>query len=361
MKILTITFHRSKNYGAALQAYALQRALVECGYDTAVVDYSRVINLKKNRTLIGKFKLLVIKLLDVLHRGERKRFAARFEQFVKNRITLTKNYDNYESLEVAPPEADMYLIGSDQVWNITYRYRPEFFADFAPSGVKVASYAASIARYNYTEEQMAHFAQGMKGIAPVSVREKSGKKFLKEKLGIESEVHLDPVFLLDAEKWRKISKAPNIKEKYILCYALTASKKMEMAAKKIKQLTGCKIVSICASSHSFLSGDINVFDAGPEEFIGYIDNADMVLTTSFHGTAFSVVFEKTFYNFTSDYYASRTADLLKELSLTDRICENVDLVSCDPIDYSIARKIKNQKISLAYRYLESLKEVGNAK
>ena len=360
MKILTITFHRSKNYGAVLQAYALQRALVQCGYETAIVDYSRVIDPKKCRSLTGKLKLFAIKLLDVLRRSDRRRFVKRFEQFVTERLALTEKYDNYESLEIAPPKADMYLIGSDQVWNITYRYRPEFFADFAPIGVKVASYAASIARYNYTEEQMSHFAQGIKGITPVSVREKSGKKFLKEKFGIDSEVHLDPVFLLSAEEWRAIAKHPSISEKYILCYALTASKKMETVAKNLKRLTGYKIVSISASSHSFLNGDINIFDAGPEEFLGYIDNAELVLTTSFHGTAFSVVFEKNFYNFTSDYYASRTTDLLELFSLTNRICVDANSVSCESIDYSVARKIKEKKISNAYRYLESLKEADNA-
>ena len=135
MRVLTITFHRSKNYGAALQAYALQNALKKSGYDTAIIDFSRVVDSKKGKTLKGKLRLFAIKILDFLHRRKRKRFILRFEDFVAKRLLLTERYQDYSSLQKSPPVADMYLIGSDQVWNITYRYRPEFFADFAPNSI----------------------------------------------------------------------------------------------------------------------------------------------------------------------------------------------------------------------------------
>lgn len=354
MKVLTITFYRSSNYGAILQAYALQQALLSCGYDTAVVDYCRVITGKKSaKQTIRQFAL---KGLERMHLESRKRFRNRFIAFLNENIKLTDKYNDYDQLVKTPPQTDMYLIGSDQVWNITYRYRPEFFADFAPQNVRVASYAASIGRYDYTQEQLEKFEKGLEKVYPISVRENSAKDFIKEKFNKEASVHLDPVFLLDKEHWSKIADQKLKDEKYILCYALTRSDLMQKAAKKLKKQTGYKVVSISPSAVNFIHGDYNVYDAGPAQFLSYLKNAEYVLTNSFHGTAFSIIFEKDFYNFTSDFYSSRTTNILQQLDLLQRIPKNLEDVSLKSVDYSKVLPKKQQLIEEAYSYLNTLEE-----
>ena len=354
MKILTITFHRSRNYGAALQAYALQQALISCGYETAVVDYCRVLNGKKS--LKQRIRQVALNALEIVHYKARLRLKNRFDSFVSENVKLTTRYADYDELLKSPPQSDMYLIGSDQVWNITYRYRPEFFADFAPKDIKVASYAASIGRYDYTHAQLEKFEKSLEKVYPISVRENSAKDFIREKFNKESFVHLDPVFLLDEQQWSKIADKPQKEEKYILCYALTSSKIMQEAAQKIKRETGYKIVSISPTAVNFINGDYNVFDAGPKQFLSYIKNAEVVLTNSFHGTAFSIIFEKKFYNFTSDFYSSRTINILQQLDLIDRIAKSLKDISLELPDYKNVSIKKQQLIEESYAYLKSLEE-----
>lgn len=355
MKIITITFHRSLNYGAVLQTYALQKALKKCEYETAVLDYSRIINKKSTKkNLKQKLRTVIVSSLQAIHSKSRKIFKQRFEDFIKDNIILTDRYGTYTELRNNPPDSDMYLIGSDQVWNITYSYRAEFFADFAPENIKVASYAASIGRYDYRKEQLEKFELGLKKINPISVRENSAKDFLQEKFGRESLVHPDPVFLLDKEEWMSIAAQPQMKDKYILCYALTRSKLMQKAAAKLKKETGYKIVSISPTAVSLVPGDRNIYNAGPREFLGYLQNAEYVLTNSFHGTAFSIIFEKKFYNFTSDFYSSRITNILEQMSLVDRIPRSLDDVKSGQIDYAGVTLKKQQLADGAYEYLKSL-------
>lgn len=358
MKISTITFHRSVNYGAVLQAYALQQALKKCGYDSEVIDYARMnsslftkINFRQPMKAI---KQLILNFLTVCHYSERKRLFENFNSFMNSYIKLTKRYESYDELCKKPPKSDMYLMGSDQVWNITYRYRPEFFAEFAPKGVKRASYAASIGNYKYNEEQLKRMAQGLNGISPVSVREESAAVFLRENFNMEADVHPDPVFLLTSEDWNEISIQPQISEKYILSYALTRNDLMQQAINKLKKETGYKVVVVSSQANKFVKGDIYIYDAGPREFVGLFQCAECVLTTSFHGTAFSILLNKPFYNFTIDYYSSRTTNLLNKFELTNRIPKSVDEITIHEMDYSKVNAIKQQYVETAYAYLRSL-------
>lgn len=357
MKILSVTFHKSQNYGAALQTYALQQALMSLGYDTAVVDYQRMVPPAKSMNAVACLKQGAMAILERIHRKDRELLKQNFNSFISENVKLTPKYDTYEELESNPPEADMYLLGSDQVWNVTYRYRPEFFADYAKANVKVASYAASIGHYRYRAEQLEQLRAGLKKVSPISVREESACAFLKENFDLDAQVHLDPVFLLKKEEWKKLAVEPCIKGKYILCYALTHSRVLNEAAKKLKKETEYKVVSISASAINFTKGDINIFNAGPKEFLGLIFGAEIVLTTSFHGTALSIIAEKPFYNFTAAFYASRTSDLITKLELTDRIPTSVEKIVMEKIDYTkVSEKIEHC-VQNAKEYLNSLKEV----
>ena len=365
MKISTITFHKSVNYGAILQTYALQQALLKCGYESEVVDYARMksemfvkVNYRNPKKAV---KQLALNSLTAFRYNERKNLFYKFSDFTDSYIKLSDHYDTYEELCKNPPKADMYLMGSDQVWNITYRYRPEFFAEFAPEGVKKASYAASIGNYKYNDQQMKQFSKGLYGINPISVREESAAEFLDKNFDIQPNVHIDPVFLLSPDEWGSIAIKPQIKGKYILCYALTKNKLMQQAIDKLKKETGYKVVVVSSQPNKFVKGDVHIYNAGPREFVGLFKDAEFVLTTSFHGTAFSVLFNKPFYNFTLDYYSSRTNDLLQKLGLTDRVPKFIEDICFDGFDYTKANKIKQEQINLSYDYLNELSTVGGNK
>lgn len=360
MNIYTITFHKSLNYGARLQTYALQQALIALGYDSRVIDYSmfeprlyQKIDIKKPADALKK---CYMNFTTLVHKKKLRRLKEKFDEFTTKNILLTGRYNTYEELKKNPPKADVYLSGSDQVWNITYRHRPEFFMEFAPKGVRRASYAASIGSYNYSSQQLNTFRDAMQGIAPVSVREGQGRDFLLNNFGIKSYVHVDPVFLLDEQGWKKVAAPIDTDGGYILCYPLTRNPQMQSAMDDLKKKTGLRIVVLTNNSIKLAKGDKYVFDAGPAEFISWIMNANYVFTTSFHGTALSIMFKKSFGNYTLNAYASRTDALLSLLHLENRKNAKAETMINEMIDYSAVNTIIEHERKSAYEYL---KEIGN--
>jgi hypothetical protein len=359
MKIDTITFHRSINYGARLQTYALQQALIKCGYESEVIDYAlrgpriyQKINYKKPGAALKK---LAINLNTFINRRNICQVVQKFEAFSREYIRLTEKYDSYEQLNHSPPKADIYMAGSDQLWNIiTYGYRPEYFMEFAPTNIKKSTYAVSIANYNYSDEQISIIKNAIKDIPMLSVREEEARDFLLKHFNRESQVHMDSVFLLSPEQWDQIAIVPEIKEKYVFCYALTRNKIMQQVIDELKKKTDYTIVVLSNRSLKMVKGDRYIFNAGPREFLGWISHAEYVLTTSYHGTAFSIIYNKAFGNYTIPEYSSRTDSLLhkfslmhrKNISATDLLNEAVDYVDIKP-------KLKAE-IANSYDYIRKI-------
>ena len=162
--------------------------------------------------------------------------------------------------------------------------------------------------------------------------------------------------LLSKEDWSELCLDAPIKEKYILCFSLTRNELLKKAAEKLKRETGYKIVSITPTAVNFANGDINIYNAGPQEFLSYIKNAELVLTNSFHGTAFSIIFEKDFFNFTTGHFSSRTTSILSLLGLSHRALKSLSDVKISKIDYADVSKTKQELVDDAYLYLKSLEE-----
>ena len=239
MKINTITFHRTTNYGASLQAYALQYYLKKIGAESEVIDYvllkPRIFRSIQFISIKTVLRDLYLNLFSLIKLEKIKEKYNKFEKFTNNYIKLTRKYNTIYELKKDPPKSDCYITGSDQLWNMTYRISPEFFLDFGDESIKKYSYAISIGIYDYPDEKLNYMQNHLKYFQNISVREEEAKKFLKNKFQIDSQVDVDPTLLLGKDEWLEISKTPEIKEPYILCYPLLSNEDMQKVLDKLKK------------------------------------------------------------------------------------------------------------------------------
>lgn len=359
MKTKTVTFHGAHNYGAVLQAYALQNALISLGYENQIIDYRvdknnlfEKLDMKINRK---NFVNIILNILILFNYSEYKDRFNKFEEFINDCLLLTKPFNSYEELRSCPPEADVYIAGSDQVWNISNKVREAFFLKFGKSDTKRVSYAASMGAYDLNTDKKNLFGKLLSNFEKISVREKEASVFIKDNYNIESQVHLDPVFLLKRDKWKEIAIDYEHNTKYILCYPLLFSPLLNDSLKKLKQMTGYTIIVVTSNPREKIYGDIYIRNAGPKEFLGLIKNAQTVLTTSFHGTAFSIIFEKQFYSFPV-FNSTRITNLLELLGLQDRQVSDVHGLSLKDINYEKANIVLEKEVDKSFDFLQRIIE-----
>lgn len=340
MRIKTITCHDVYNVGAGLQAYALQKCLTQMGHDAEIIDYkppylsghyslTAVSNPRYDRPMIKQAYLLA-KLPGRL----RARFGARkrsFDRYREEMLRLTPaRYASNEELKKNPPEADVYIAGSDQIWNPLFPNGkdPAFFLDFVPEGKKRISYAASFAVESLEDEDRDRMLPWLKRLDAVSVRENSGVTLL-EQMGIQGMQVCDPVFLLDKEQWSEMILP---QKSGILVYDFDASERVGHMAAMLSAQYQAPIVSFFPMKNA----DHVCSSVGPREFLGAVANADVVLSNSFHATAFSLIFHKEFFVVERmEKINTRMKDLLASVGLEDRLIQTTgDMKAAAPIDWA---------------------------
>ncbi len=368
MKICTITCHRVYNYGASLQAYALQHYLETLGSNVEIIDYNPWfhnnrynpfwVSPKAKGVRIKFYKIIpfmkyIIQPLSCLKNGMFATWGRKgaFDRFEKEYYHLTKfKYDSVGELRKNPPVADVYIAGSDQIWNIRYENGkdPAYYLDFGNASIKRISYAASFATDNIEHGYELFVKTQLEKFYSISVREKTGLQIL-EKLGVKyAEQVLDPVFLLSTDEWIQLTtkaKDYNLKlESYVLVYDFSGNDATLVDfVRKYAEKFKLKIVSVNDSSKRNYA-DLNINDAGPLEFLCLIKNAKCIVGNSFHATAFSIIFNKEFYTFSLKGHgnSSRMKDLLDELYVKDRL--NPEKISDVALDYNkINEKVENSK------------------
>lgn len=357
MKSVTVTTHRSYNYGGVLQAYALHKIQKDLGIENSLLEtsYGKAEN-KKNNKFPSRafFNLIIIDIIKFLYQNRTKKRIKRFDDFVRENIDTTHNYSSMEELRNHPPKADFYITGSDQVFTVRGPFSYHRMLQFGQN-IRKYSYAASIADVNWTEKEAQEFCNILKSYSMVSVREKSAKDIIELITGIKPYVHLDPVFLLDAEEWKKSAGRNIINGKYILCYPLLGNKNMQKILDELKEKTGYKTVCIQPFPIKRVKADQYIFDAGPSEFLSLISNASYVVTTSFHGTAFSLIFHKPFYTLIKNTKSERMTDLLEMMNLSDRIYSEKTDINAENIDFSFADKVIKSEKEKSIEYLNKIR------
>ncbi len=362
-KIGIITLHKNVNFGANLQAFASYRYLIGRGCKAQLIDYMPANQDKVNHLFgwlyeswkngktsspVHNLKLFCALVLSAPNKNKRLRA---FSSFRKKYIDLTPYCKNEK--EVASLGFDAIVCGSDQIWNpeITQGVEPLFFGKISGIPLKI-SYAASMGRDKFDEPDEAAIGSLIKQMDYVSVREEKSKTYAEQLSGKTVECVCDPVFLLSKSDYEQLLPKPLNKGKYILLYSVVTNSAMTQIAKQYAKSKGLELIEICqekkrGSSHTQLCG------LGPLEFLNYFCYAETIITNSFHGTAFSLIFEKDFYAVDNKAKGSRITNLLEKAHLTERMIETPIEKDLAPIDYSAVKDNMRDYIESSKLFLEN--------
>jgi len=341
VKAGVITFHSAHNFGATLQAWALQKVLKNYNIEACVINYHPSIIDDLYDPLKEKYGMEKV-LAGIKLRFQNPRSLKRYRNytsFIKNNFDLLGDFTTYEELEAAGLDLDAYIAGSDQVWNSEHigGFDPAYFLDFVKPGSLKISYAASIGRDYLLPVYHEQIRNSLKSFTSISVREKSARKPVKELAGKPVDVVLDPTLLLPREEYDEIKTTPDIKGQYIFVYMMEHNPDVVTFANRVSTATGLPIVQR-RPNKIFKNEIATCYTSAPGDFLGLIENAEYVITNSFHGTVFSIIYETPFVSMLHSNTGSRTVDLLKALNMESHLLYN----PADFTDFSMFR-IENQE------------------
>lgn len=345
-RIAILTFLHAYNYGAELQCFALQYKLHLLKYEVEVIDlyrpmnkefvksnnYKQIFIFKDRRTLRRKVNIFIMhslsNLLRLIYRKRSKNRKRLFYGFHEKNTNLTKRkFYNFDSLYVADWSLfTHFIVGSDQVWNFENPFSPEpYFLTFVPETAKKISYAASLGHKILPNIVAKKYKQWLANFDSISLREQEGAELISRLLKKDVKCVLDPTLLLSKQEWYdKFDLVNENVEKYVLVYVLVHSDYSINLAKYIASKLDLKVKLIAVSVWSPYAGKRGIeilYNVGPKEFIELFANASFVVTNSFHGTAFSVNFNKPFYSTprSKNLVNSRFTSLLNKVGLADRL------------------------------------------
>lgn len=343
-KVGIVSCYFKHNYGSMLQAYATQQILDNLGIENETINIDENLDFSKgkkkyymtqitNFTFIkSKLGMIKLKFDKKLKKDLGKNIAIRDKKYkeFKAKFRLTKPYKTYQELTEKCKDYSNVLVGSDQLWlpvNVVADY---YTLNWVPDNVNKISYATSFGVSTVPEKYKGEYKKFLDRINYLSVREEAGCKLVKELSSNEATLVCDPTLLLTKDEWMEIQREePIIKEKYILCYFLGSNIEHRKFAERLKEETGCKIVSLNHADeyvkYSDIFADETPYDVGPAEWINLIRNAEYVCTDSFHGTVFSLLNNKKFFTFRRYSNSSKVStnsridSLLNIVDLHDRL------------------------------------------
>ena len=292
MKVAILTFNTATNFGAQLQAYALQKTLTDMGFEALHIRRGLASN-------SHSFKSVVKSKLS----GERDK---KYEEFTNNILRFYPGSYTRETVYQISDDFDAFVSGSDQVWNVKNGIDPVWFQDFVPDDKLKISYAASLGIDHIPLMYAEQISKRLDSFDYISVREKSSVEELGKFTDNKVSWNIDPVFLVSAGEWSQMAGEPIEKEPYIFVYGTQMSDEFKQIALKLKKETGLKLLSVFR-----MNGAKTVeYSCGPIEFVNYIKNAEYVVTTSFHATAFSIIFHKNLIEYLHSSTGSRARGIL---------------------------------------------------
>lgn len=350
-----ITMHKSDNYGAVLQSYALVKAIEKVGAKAEIINYIPerfktsvqffYVHPRRYNSILKKYIIMAASL------PIRALIYYRYNTFLKEYLPVGKNvYYSEEDLETRIPKYDVYMSGSDQVWNPEFEGRIDsaFFLKFAPDTARKVAYAVSFGKGSLSDIEAAEVKKLLSRYDYISVREKSGKEIITN-LGFDAEYLLDPTFLLDGNEWRTFSNKRLVKEKYVLVYQLNPNPKLLEIANRIAKEHNLKVVKFSRDVVKKAGVDINMAFQRPEYFVSMIANADYIVTDSFHGTAFSINLHKKFTVVMPPKYSDRLNSILTKLELESRLAD--EMYDIEP-DYIAVEQILKAERKKSIMFLE---------
>ncbi len=360
MKCGVLTFHRAQNYGAILQAYALQKSIHKIGVDCELVDYRCPFIEKYFQPFsIKSFKNFKKIAAIVLLNGRVIDNRSNFEDFINNYLkTSSEVITSSDELDELNSIYDTFITGSDQVWSyLTAGFDKSFFLDFVDDKNKKNAYAASFGVEKLPDELKLEYKKLLSNFANISVREEQGADIVKELLEIEPLVVLDPTLLLDKNEWLKISSGNYEEQEYLLLYVIAESKSILDLARKIARKNNLKIVYINDRLYKRF-GMENKSKLKVTDWVSLFLNAKYIVTNSFHGVAFSINFQKEFFMKYLPEPAkvnSRLQNILDLFELEDRHVKNLNcLDQIERIDYVKVNRLLEVERKKSIEYLNSI-------
>lgn len=353
MKIGILTFHSSNNFGALLQAYALKEAVKRMGKDVEVLNYRQpyLVNQRKIVVIDTKSVLALLKsILFTISHLPKRIVNIKFARFRKKHLNLSKTIFNHATKIKG---YDTYIAGSDQVWNTRITKGDlAYFLPFCSAQQGKIAYAASIGEDTVTDEHRAILKSNINNFNHISVREESAVEVLQEFTDKKIWHVLDPVLLLDHKAWSQLARSRTEKEKYLLIYRVFEDEEVYKVARIVAKKLNMQVRYINnyrEDKYDFISER----RVGPREFIGLFQHAAFVVTNSFHGTAFSIVFNKDFITVPPKGRRGRIDSLLQLLNLEHRLVSNCSEIRHDyafAIDYRAANLLleKEKEKSLLF-------------
>lgn len=353
-KIGIITFHRALNYGAVLQSYALQKTVTSLGANCEIVDYicpKISHDYKPFRIYKNDVPKSFAKSCVMCRRRAKRRNA--FKPFFENYLVKSQKSYTPDMLGSLKYDYDLFIAGSDQVWSPRcVGFDPAYFLTFADD-VQKYSYAASIATNIIPTELYEEYKNRLSGFQTFSVREQSSVKLIKELTNKTAETHLDPTLLISADEWSKIA-VSKINKPYILIFTANPPVSLVNFALKLSKEKKLPIYYINDAPHLVKHGINYIVAPTVEEFVGYFKNAEYVVTNSFHGTAFSVIFNKNlFVEFKNKNGKNiRSQSLLKLLGINREITDgNADEIL---IDWQQVNQKLSLEVTRAISYIKNI-------
>lgn len=354
------------NYGAALQGYALYTTLKEMGLKPEIVRYKggecrnsqveyHLFQIK--RALGKKYHALIDSKPESLTTEVENRIRTREKMFSIFSQTYMSFWNEdrvtWQQLRKVYPVCDYYICGSDQIWNPYFKngYNdPGYFLAFAPKDAVKVAYAPSFGCDDIPDTAKKTLPTLLETFHAISVREKSGVEIIEKYTSCKAEHVLDPTLLRTTRAWKMVEIVPEkLPENYILSYRFAELKETKSMIDRISKETGWPVVSIPLSAVAMKDDYNSVFEVGPQEFVGLIDNASLVCTDSFHATVFSILMKTPVCVFLRESYEngnsmnSRVYSLLNTFHLESHILtQNAkieDAMKCIDEDYTEAHQI----------------------
>ena len=300
-----ITTYRQANWGSVLQAYALQQVIDNMGFQSQIIDYAYpnefhyIRGCKRSRSWLRNLPGNTIERIKICFKQLPPHRMDLLNRFINQHMRCTRRFVSYEDLHQDPPLYDIYVAGSDQIWNPnTMLGDMSYMLDFAPEEALRISYSSSFASLTIPEHLQSDYRENLSKFAHISVREKNGVPVIKELLGREATVVLDPTLLLDRTHWAAIAQQAvpvSLPDKYILCYMLgytyNPDKSMSQILHQLQDQYQMPVIAMNQLPSSFHGEEYRLpksYGKGIEEFLMLMNNASVVASSSFHGTAFAL-------------------------------------------------------------------------
>lgn len=359
MKVALITYHQVYNYGSSLQAYATQKLIERNGCNVEIINYvpERFRNYgsflqtyrEKSWFCKNPLKCLLITFVCMPSRRKQKKIFSMFDHFLNLGNVIYK-----KDLVQLNGKYDAFFTGSDQVWNNHFGgFDTAFFLDFVGDS-KCYAYSASFGKDNFDEKELHQLKKLLSKYCYVSVREKSGISILK-RIGFNGIQLLDPIYALSKSEWLSIAEFPSTSKDYILVYQLNSKNRLIEEAVKLKEVTNTRKIVIIEYERRKHDPRVEYVSLPTvNRFLGLFANAKYVVTDSFHGTSFSLKFNKEFFVALPPNFQGRIQNVLQLVELESRIIgqsRSVDQICLESIDWDTVNCILEKEAQRNFKFM----------